>query len=276
MAPLRHAGAHLAAITADIVARTGLPANCSVICGVHDSNAALLGARSHGELAGEDATVLSTGTWFVAMRSPSPGALLDATLLNEQRDCLVNVDVHGEAVPSARFMGGREAELIGGIDASTSAAADDVRALFPRLHALIARGAAAYPSFVRNVGPFPRTPGRWRDEPSHPAEKRALVSLYLALMTDATLALIGSCDRLVIEGRFSHDVIFTRALAALRPQQRIFVLSAEHTIALGALRLLDRHRPLPSTLNRVEPLPIELSAYAERWRAQAQSAQSAA
>ena len=43
----------------------------AVYCGMHDSNAALLAARSHPELAGHDVTVLSTGTWFVAMRTPT-------------------------------------------------------------------------------------------------------------------------------------------------------------------------------------------------------------
>jgi hypothetical protein len=87
------------------IARTGLPRNCSVLCGLHDSNAAacwLLAVT--GEIRDHDATVLSTGTWIVAMRSPSSRGQVNPGALDEHRDCLINVDVAGSPVPSSRFM----------------------------------------------------------------------------------------------------------------------------------------------------------------------------
>src|SRR5262249_36264183 len=67
LAPLRHASAVQGPVTPEWRDRCGLPASCAVLCGVHDSNAALLAARLYDEM--QDVTVLSTGTWFVAMRS---------------------------------------------------------------------------------------------------------------------------------------------------------------------------------------------------------------
>ena len=95
--------------------------------------AGTLKSRTH------DATVLSTGTWFVAMRSLVPGAGFDEGRLPEFRDCLINVDVRGRAVPSARFMGGREAEIIRGVDAPAAAEREPADALMQRLSELVAR-----------------------------------------------------------------------------------------------------------------------------------------
>jgi sugar (pentulose or hexulose) kinase len=108
--PLRRAGDCLGTITAEWSARTGLPADVRVYCGLHDSNAALLAARGFREIAEREATVLSTGTWFVAMRTPS--VPVDLTGLHEHRD-FSSTSIHGHAVPSARFMGGRRSDADG-------------------------------------------------------------------------------------------------------------------------------------------------------------------
>ncbi len=74
------------------------------------------------------------------------------------------------------------------------------------------------PTFARGCGPFPDAVGARRNKPVDPGDQRAIVGLYLALMADASLNLIGSRDRLLIEGRFAEALIFVRAPAALRPR----------------------------------------------------------
>jgi sugar (pentulose or hexulose) kinase len=266
MAPLRRAGEPLAAITAEWATRTGLPRNCLVLCGLHDSNAALLAARGHAEIADNDATVLSTGTWFVAMRSPSAQASIDTSTLAETRDCLINVDVQGRPVPSARFMGGREAELIAGLDTHALTDNYDPQRLIDRLPALLESGAVALPTFARGFGPFARAIGEWRNKPVDAGDQRAITGLYLALMADASLDLIGSRERLLIEGRFAEAVIFIRALAALRPEQKLYVSNAHNDVPYGALRLVQPALPPSSPLMPVEPLPVDFRAYARQWR----------
>ncbi len=202
--PRRHAGQALGPITREWAERTGLPENCAVFCGLHDSNAALLAARGHAEIASNDATVLSTGTWFVAMRSPAAGTEVNTASLAEARDCLINVDVHGAPTPSARFMGGREAELLAGLNIHALTENYDPKRLIERLPALLKRGVTAFPTFTRGCGPFPGAVGGWREKPPDPGDQRAITGLYLALMADASLNLVGSRDRLLIEGRFAE------------------------------------------------------------------------
>ncbi len=267
LAPLRHAGERLGSISAEWAARTGLPSDCAVICGLHDSNAALLAARGHAEIATHDATILSTGTWFVALRSPGE-ALSSAACedLDEARDCLVNVDVEGRPVLSARFMGGREAEAIAGLDIFGLTKDYDPAALIARLPALIARNIFVLPNFAPGVGPFPAHQGRWQNEPGDASDKRAVLGLYLALVADEALDLIGSRERLLVEGRFAEAEVFVRALATLRPTQRVFVSNAHDDVPYGALRLLRPDLAPPSALKRVEPLAIRLDDYRRRWR----------
>ncbi len=265
LATVRQAGDVLGPITTGFSEETGLNSDCEVFCGLHDSNAALLAARGHPEIADGDATVLSTGTWFIAMRSLTPGTDVDVTQLEEARDCLVNVDVHGRPTPSARFMGGREAELIAGINSFALTDGIKPEEFLRRLPGLVAECRPASPSFVHGVGPFPDRKGAWPERPQDPVDQRVLTHVYLALMTDASLDLIGSRERLLIEGRFAEDVVFVRTLASLRPEQRIYTSNAEHDVAFGALRLVDPELCLSTALTPVVPLDIDIEVCAARW-----------
>ena len=113
-APVVSASDVVGALRAEIATETGLPATARVLAGLHDSNAALLAARGFTEIARKEATILSTGTWFIAMRLAAE--TFSIASLPEARDTLVNVDAYGWPVPSARFMGGREIESIIQID----------------------------------------------------------------------------------------------------------------------------------------------------------------
>ena len=272
MAPLRRAADVLGPITGDFAAATGLNADCRVLCGLHDSNAALLAARGHAEIADKEATVLSTGTWFVAMRSAASDVDIDISELEESRDCLVNVDAYGRPIPSARFMGGREAEVAGGVDSFALTDWCKPEELLARLPGLIAGGAGALPGFVPGVGPFPDSTGCWINRPDDRPGLRAATDLYLALVAHTSLDLIGSRDRLLVEGRFAEDPVFVRALASLRPRQRVYTSNAEHDVAYGALRLVVPHLPPVSDLTPAEPLGLDLRDYAATWRENAQRA----
>lgn len=270
LAPLRGAGEQLARLSDEWRQRTGLTGECRILCGLHDSNAALLAARGHAALAGRDMTVLSTGTWFIAMRSPAPDVRVGMAMLDADRDCLMNVDIAGCLVPSARFMGGREAELLAAVDGrfvDVRAGAEDLRDAAQRL---AGQGAMILPSWVAGVGPYPARRGHWvGDEPEDALTRRALTGLYLALMADTSLGLIGSRDCLLVEGRFADDPVFTGALAALRPDQKIYVSHAQNAVPFGALRLLRPELTPPDPLHPVQPLDGDFAAYAEEWRAMA-------
>jgi len=276
LAPLRQASDVLGPVTEEWRRRCDLPADCAVLCGIHDSNAALLAARLYPEVRNREFTVLSTGTWFVAMRSPEPGSTVDIAGLAEARDCLANVDVNGTPVPSSRFMGGREAEAI---EAPVGEPIDVVahrETLLARAGKLVGQGFFALPSFQPGVGPFPTAPGRWLGRPDDPLDRRAAASLYLALVADTSLDLIGSRERLIVEGRFAEDAVFTRALAALRPRQTVYVAEMSDNVPLGALHLFNPDVRPTAALTEVESLPFDMSFHARQWRAMAQEEPAAA
>ena len=99
--------------------------------------------------------------------------------------------------------------------------------------------------------------------------RRTAVALYAALVSDVALELIGARERLLIEGRFSEAQVFVRALAALRPDMRVYVCHPRSDVSFGALSLTDPGRESPSALVRVEPLAQDLSEYRRQWRLEA-------
>ena len=261
-APMRSADSVLGTLQSRWTDATGLSRNVEVYCGIHDSNAALINARSHPELQGRDTTILSTGTWFVAMRTPRSNS---ATInLTEARDCLLNVDIAGTPIPSARFMGGREIELLAGSDASLQSDLAYSAAL-----EAVETGDMILPSYAPGVGPYPLAP--LREVPVCAREvATAKAHLYAALLADASLDLIGSCDTVVVDGRFSRARIFVQALANLRAETRVVVSSDDRGVANGALQLAKREHH--DALKTSSPLPVDMSAYRARWRDAAERA----
>ena len=126
-------------------------------------------------------------------------------------------------------------------------------------------GVYAIPAFQNGVGAFPNSRGGWTSRPSSQMQRRAVASLYLALMADTSLSLIGSREKLVIEGRFAADPVFTRALASLRPDQTIYLSRGGDNVPLGALQLIDEQLPPDAELSRATPLEMDMSSYAREW-----------
>jgi sugar (pentulose or hexulose) kinase len=276
LAPLKSAASALGPIAPSWAHRTGLPPDTQIHCGVHDSNAALIAARGFPEIANREATVLSTGTWFVAMRTPARVDEINIAMLSEDRDCLLNVDAYGKPVPSARFMGGREIELLTGVDTRRIDIRPDQPALLAAVSEVLRTNAMVLPTFAPGAGPYGRCRGQWINMPTDQAQRRAAVCLYAALVADTSLDLICARERLLIEGRFAESEVFVRALAALRPDTAVYVGHAHSDVSFGAMRLLDPKRAAPSSLTQVQALADDLSDYKYRWRHEVERMEGAA
>jgi sugar (pentulose or hexulose) kinase len=203
MAPIRSAFDALGPISASLAAKIGIAADVPVYCGIHDSNASLL-----PHLVGRPApfAVVSTGTWVVNFAVGGDMARLD-----QNRDTLANIDAYGRAVPSSRFMGGREFEVLSKTIGEVSNEAAE-----QALSAVVARGMMLLPNVVPGSGPFPGQTMTWlNDETATTAERMAAVGLYLALMTAACLDLIGAGGGIVVEGPFALNRIYISALASV-------------------------------------------------------------
>src|SRR5579863_1408952 len=103
--PTRNAWDTLGTLTPEVVAATGLAPNVRIVCGAHDSNASLV---PHLVSRRDPFTVISTGTWVIIM------AVGGKARLDPKADMLANVDVRGQPVPTARYMGGREFAVLAG------------------------------------------------------------------------------------------------------------------------------------------------------------------
>jgi sugar (pentulose or hexulose) kinase len=262
-APLAKAADVVGPIKPEIARATGLPPSVQVLAGLHDSNAALLAARGFSEIASNEATVLSTGTWFIAMRLPA--VQVDTSALPEGRDCLVNIDAFGNPVPSSRFMGGREIETVIEIDTRRVDIKPDQPALLGAVAAVLSAGAMIMPTLCPGFGPFANQTSRWINRPEDWYARRAAACLYAALVADTALNLIGSEQRLLVEGRFAEAEVFVRALATLRPQTAVYTANAHNDVSFGALRLINPELQPQGELVRVEPLDVDLDGYRNRW-----------
>jgi sugar (pentulose or hexulose) kinase len=128
--PLLKAGEVLGPVLPELARELGLPADCQVINGIHDSNASLVPYLQRVEAP---FTVISTGTWTVMAAVGAP-----LTGMSEQDDMLANVSAFNDPVPCIRFMGGREWELLR--DADDCDVAD--------LQRVLAQGVFALPPFA--------------------------------------------------------------------------------------------------------------------------------
>ena len=255
IAPTRTSAEVLGPILPDIAARTGLPPDTPVHCGIHDSNASLL-----PHLMGRTPpfSVVSTGTWVISMAiggSPVP--------LDPARDTLINVDAFGNAVPSARFMGGRTYETVVGAQAAEPTGADLASVLRDRVMLL--------PSVVQGSGPFPDRPATWH--PSEPAAgtgaRSAATGFHLALMTARCLGLIGHRGTVVVEGPFARNDAFCRMLAAATDSPVTTAGGATGTSQGAALLAVGTATPVADgpTIRPDDATLDPMRSYAAAWTA---------
>ncbi len=252
--PLVGAGEVVGALSAEVAAQTGLPGDCRVVAGVHDSNASYL--RYLGRGSAGAFTVVSTGTWVITFAS---GASLSA--LDERRDMLANVDINGDPVPCARFMGGREFQAI--CARSGAAAADAFSAA--DVQRVIDDGVLALPDFSGGSGPFG---GRAPCIQGGSASGPALASLYCALMLDYELELLRATGDIVIEGAWLRNAPLCALLAQLRPRRAVR-LSRDATGTVSGAAQLALGVSIPPALDTATPGAWRgLDEYRRRWRNQ--------
>ncbi len=262
--PLRWAGEALGPLAEEVLCATGLRAGCAVLCGLHDSNASWL---AHRRTVPADAglTVISSGTWTIAMKAHA-----DLSRLVEQRDMLANVDVFGAPLATARFMGGREYAAIVGAVAGAPAGTASATPTRADLARVIAADALALPAFAESGGPFQGQVGRLeRADALSAGERAALASLYVTLVIDVMLELLGDSDTVIIDGPFAANPLIPGLLQALRPGSKITasLQGAGQSAGARCLVLGDAATACVAAHRRVEAIaPAGLAAYRSAWQ----------
>jgi L-fuculokinase len=250
---LQPAWSPLGALRPALAVETGLPADCRVLCGIHDSNASLL-----RHLGADACTVLSTGTWVIAAAIGKPLAGL-----REDADMLANSNALGQPVACMRFMGGREfGELAGAVPVVCTQ--DD-------LQRLIDRGTMALPCFSAAGGPFAGRAGSVSGPaPSTAQERYALATLYCVMMSDYCLSALGAdSGQVIVEGSYTSNPHFAPLLAALRAQQEVVCSDDASGTTCGAWMLANWGiAALADTGKGATPLQLAgLQPYRDHWLA---------
>jgi sugar (pentulose or hexulose) kinase len=146
------------------------------------------------------------------------------------------------------------------------------------LAAVIADEIMAVPPFAPGTGPFAGR-GGWRKrggpvDPStlSPEVRTTAASLYLALVTETCLKLAGAAGPIVVEGPLARNPLFLAALAARVARPVLAERDATGTTYGAAmLALMPGAKPPAPAGTPVEPLKLDISAYANRWLAAAET-----
>ncbi len=243
----------LGVVLPEVASATGLAVGTPVVCGIHDSNASLL---PHLLTQSGAFAVVSTGTWVVCMAVGGAAPTLDAA-----RDILVNVAANGRAVPSARFMGGREYEIIRAGRSALATPGDEA--------AVLAAGLMLMPSVVAQGGPFPGRVMGWSMSPAGFGDgaQDAALSFYLALMTAECLLMTGAAGPVIVEGPFAANAAYCRMLEAASGRQVLRAASQTGTSIGAALLFGAPNMPPPLEATVLVANMVDYQTYAQAWRA---------
>ncbi|HVL21553.1 MAG TPA: hypothetical protein VM422_11325, partial [Amaricoccus sp.] len=256
MPPMTPAWATLGPIRPELARATSLDPATRVLCGIHDSSANFYRYQAAGL---SDVTVISTGTWIVALTDRAAGFDLDAG--TGGRSC--NADVTGAPVPGMLTMGGREFTAVAG-DAPGPADRAAIRRL-------VADGAMALPCFSDDDGLFPGRGRRGRIVGTvAPVDRFSLAVLYAALLTAEILDALPPARTVVLDGTFVRDPLYGALVQAAHPQATVLVNPDSAGLAAGAALLAShatRRTPTPLGLDRPSTAALpDLTAYRAAWR----------
>lgn len=258
----RPAWAPLGPLRDSLAQRFGLPRGLTILTGAHDSSINFHRYRAAGLT---DFTLVSTGTWIVAMSREANTAASD-----QSRSTTINADLTGEPVGGALAMGGREFSMIAGKDWQGEHV--DPAALAR----IVQQGTMALPSFSNNEGQFPGSAGRGRiigPPPANPSERAALALMQSALLTVTCADVLAGGERLILDGTFLREPLYAPLVAALRPGRPTAFSDEPQGVVMGALQLAGHDAPSrPAlTLDPVTPIQIPgLAQYGRRWRINAE------
>jgi len=243
-------------VTSELSEQLGLPSECEVFVGIHDSNASFL--RYCVTCKNEPFTVISTGTWTILMAS---GVALQN--LDPEKDMLANIDVTAEPVACARFMGGREFGILRELSGSNIGTGIDES----DLQALIDNKVFALPDFSEGSGPFAGNQSQIIG-PVSKVRGLALASIYCALMMDYQLDKLGAKGNIYIEGAFLKNPLLCAVLAQLRQPQTIYLSSdSTGTVSVAAyLACWDADDCQINVFESDETSLTDLFSYRDEWR----------
>ncbi len=214
------AGLPLGAISESTSAQSGLSSDTAVLNGIHDSNASLVTYLGNTDVP---KNIISSGTWIVIC---SLGGDIRSDPIPPEM--MISMNYKNEAVPSIRFMGGREWQKL-----QTKSIEYDLSVL----EQVIALNCFPLPAFV-DAGPFAGHNGEITDEHLLSEKQRAAIGcLYIVLMSTYCLRKLQNPGDIIVEGSLTRNKIYLQLLQSLNKDQNVLVSQGETGTAYGAARL---------------------------------------
>ena len=239
---LRKSWESLGAVKPEIAAQCGLPTDCQVALGIHDSNANYLPYLAKGYA---DFLLNSTGTWAVMMR-PSDSPELSGEDVAQK--IFFNQDALGQPVRTALMSIGMDYDAYRAFSSEPDLGD---RAALERV--IEARDLFVIPGVLEGGEAFPGAKARvvWKGQSHAFAELKkqggapfaalgqeypAALNLGLAIGSASKLATsrVGKGTAVLVEGGFSKNVLYCELLAALCPEQAVARTSMTEGTSLGA------------------------------------------
>ena len=222
-----------------------------ILNGIHDSNASYLYFKNSNF---KNFTLISSGTWYIIFNQKTKLKKLQTNL-----DMLCNIDVYGNTVPTMRFMGGREFEvLIQKLKINSISK--------PSITENLMKKYVIYPSFA-SAGPFKKSSQslnlikKLRD-----SEKYGLVCVYISFVLHFCLNALNSSDDILLDGPITKNNTIIKILSNLRSKQKIYINLKEMGTGLGASSLFNIRKK--NNLFLSEALPdnkINYNFYYDLW-----------
>ncbi len=239
----------LGQITPQVAKKSGLDPSTIVTKGIHDSNSSMIPYLISQT---EDFVLNSTGTWCVAMHETK-----DITFQKDELGKMVfyNLSFRGSPIKTSILPGGLELDTYWNILKRMHGREDDP-GWNATLYQEVAREGKVFvlPSVLRGAGQFPRSqprvvekgstyplevlergdafPPSFRDYPN----ALAAINLSVAIQSMIALQRVGLADgvKVFIEGGFRKNEAYLSLLAALLPQNPIYVTNFEEATSVGA------------------------------------------
>lgn len=216
----------------DLAAALGLPGDCRVTCGIHDSNASLLPYIL--KESADDFVLNSTGTWCVAM---SPGGAFPLADSELGKEVFFNLSAFGKPVKTTIFRGG--AEFAFWCDKLGQGHEHDDQFARDAMARVMQEGAFVLPPLFPGSGMFPDSRAsviRADLLLESPALAFAAIDLSLAIQSKTAIcATTARQDPAVfIEGGFRNNKPYMAVLSSLFPDSQVFLSDFEEATAFGA------------------------------------------
>lgn len=209
----------------------------NILNGVHDSNASYLYFLKSNL---KSFTLVSTGTWYITLNQQT-----NIKKLKPNYDMLCGINVFGKSVPTMRFMGGREYELLyKKLKVSSS---------HFKISKSILQENLILPSYAPG-GPFIIKNYNLKNILSLKSDERySLICIYISFVLNFVLDEMNSKNTLILDGPITKNRDIMNIIASIRKHQETFKNRKEIGTGLGASMLFNMKKTNKLSLSKIRP-----------------------